>query len=83
MKVHVVCWEAHLCPGDRREAAIQTVVDLAATQDSADLMTKAVAKRSGVTQRNFDRSPEESWVGVSVSSAMLTMDLCRFGDRYK
>jgi len=79
MKVHVVCLASSPCPDGRRKATVQTVVDLAATQVSADLTTEAVANRPGVTQRNVDQSPEESWVGVSVSGAMLTMDLRRFG----
>lgn len=66
MTAYMVRRQARLRPGDRREATVQTVVDLARKQDSTDLTTEAVAKRLGVIQGRFDRPPQESWVGVSV-----------------
>ena len=59
MTAHIVRRQARLRPGDRREATVQTVVDLARKQDSTDLTTEAVAKRLGVTQGGFDRPPKD------------------------
>lgn len=72
MTAYMVRRQARLRPGDRREATVQTVVDLARKQDSTDLTTEAVAKRLGVIQGRFDRPPQESWVRRECSSAMLT-----------
>ena len=41
---------AYLSAEERREVTVETVIDLAAEQNPADITTGAIAKRMGVTQ---------------------------------
>ena len=42
--------QAYLPAEERREVTVETVIDLAAEQNPADITTGAIAKRMGVTQ---------------------------------